>query len=94
MTAGKGESSQLVDGSVETVDPLPARIHLARAQDIRRELAAVYRDMRYGRIDTQHGTRLAYVLDLIRKSYETEVTEERLLTIHRVLKIRSHPNEG
>ena len=61
------------------------KIDLRDAEAIRRELGAVYRDMRSGRIEAQDGTRLAYVLDMIRKSYETAVLQERLELLERTL---------
>lgn len=64
-------------------EPTPGKIDLRDGHAIRRELASVYRDMRRGVIETQAGTRLAYVLDLIRKSYETSVLQERLETLER-----------
>ncbi len=68
-------------------DPTPlAKIDLRDAHAIRREIAAVYRDMRSGRIASQDGTRLAYVLDIIRKAHETAALQERIelleYTIH------------
>ena len=82
----------------ETVDiqggelvPLPpAKIDLRDAHAIRRELAAVYRDMRSGTIETQEGTRLAYVLDMIRKAYETSVIQERLELMERTITHRKN----
>lgn len=62
----------------ELVAATPTKIDLRNAHAIRRELANVYRDMRCGNIDTADGTKLAYVLDMVRKSYETAVLEERL----------------
>jgi hypothetical protein len=41
--------------------------------------------MRSGRIETQEGTRLAYVLDMIRKAYETAVLQERIESMERAL---------
>ena len=54
------------------------KIQLHNANLIRTELATIYRDMRAGRIDPQDGTRLAYVLNLLRQAYETAVLEARL----------------
>ena len=42
----------------------------ATTHAVRRELAAVYRDMRANRILPTDGTRLAYVLDLLRRAFE------------------------
>ena len=66
--------------------PIPRpKIDLRDAHAIRRELANVYRDMRNGTIETQDGTRLAYVLDMIRKAYETSVMQERLELMERTI---------
>lgn len=61
------------------LDPTPLpKIDLRDAHAIRREIAAVYRDMRAGRIASQDGTRLTYVLDMMRKAYETAVLQDRI----------------
>ena len=86
------------DGAGETFDeegsalapPPRLKIDLRDAHAIRRELAAVYRDMRAGRIETQDGTRMAYVLDLIRKAYETSVLGDRLELLERTVDHRTH----
>jgi hypothetical protein len=66
----------------------------ASVEVIRREMAAVYRDMRSGRIDCLDGTRLAYVLDLVRKSHETNVTRNRLGAIEKAMGLSTdtHPD--
>lgn len=74
---------EAVSGTVLTLTPAP-KIDLRDAHAIRRELGAVYRDVRAGRIATQDGTRLAYILDLIRKAYDTAVIADRLELIERV----------
>ena len=43
-----------------------------------------------GRIDTQDGTRLAYVLDMVRKAHETCELQRRVEIIDQVNKIRKH----
>ena len=68
----------------------PPKIDLRDAHAIRRELASVYRDMRNGTIETQDGTRLAYVLDMIRKAYETSVMQERLELMERTIAHRKN----
>ena len=69
------------------LDPTP-HIDLRDAKAIRREMAAVYRDMRAGHIETQEGTRLVYVLDRLIKAYETGVLQDRLELLERTIEIR------
>ena len=76
--------------SGELVPIPPPKIDLRDAHAIRRELAAVYRDMRSGTIETQEGTRLAYVLDMIRKAYETSIMQERLELMERTIAHRKN----
>lgn len=68
--------------------PTPQKIDLRDASAIRRELGTVYRDMRAARIDPADGTKLAYVLDCIRKAYEAEVLGDRLELMELTLKQR------
>jgi len=78
---------EAASGNVLTLTPLP-KIDLRDAHAIRRELGSVYRDMRAGRLATQDGTRLAYVLDMIRKAYETAVLADRLELLERTINPR------
>ncbi len=78
---------EAVSGTVLTLTPLP-KIDLRDAHAIRRELGSVYRDMRAGRLASQDGTRLAYVLDMIRKAYETAVLADRLEMLERTINPR------
>lgn len=63
----------------------PPKIDLRNAEAMRREMAAVYRDMRSGRIDSQVGTRLVYVLNALRQAYETDVLQRRVEELERLL---------
>jgi hypothetical protein len=51
-------------------------------------MARVYRDMRSGKIDTQDGTKLAYVLCQIGKLIQAGETEKRLEAVEGVLLAR------
>ena len=79
---------QLVESERKTEDRSPMRIDLYNPTEIRREMGKVYRDMRTGKIPAQDGTRLAYVLDMIRKAYETDILQERITLIEQALKMR------
>ena len=74
-------------GNSLTPTPLP-KIDLRDAHAIRRELGAVYRDMRTGRVEAQDGTRLAYVLDQLRKAYETGMLQDRIEAMERTINPR------
>lgn len=79
---------QLVESERKTEDYSPIRIDLYNPTEIRREMGKVYRDMRTGKIPAQDGTRLVYVLDMIRKAYETDLLQERITLIEQALKMR------
>lgn len=59
-------------------EPTPSRIDLRTTDDIRLEMARVYREMRNNVIDAQQGTRLVYVLSAIGKLIEIHEIEKRI----------------
>ena len=58
-------------------DPTP-RINLSTSEDIRREMAKVYRETRCNKIFPTNGTKLVYMLINILKAYEVTEIEKRL----------------
>ena len=58
-------------------DPTP-RINLATSEDIRREMAKVYRETRCNKILPSNGTKLVFMLMSILKAYEVSEMEQRL----------------
>ena len=56
----------------------PREIHLKSVDNVRLEMAKVYRDMRRGVVDTGDGTKLVYVLAQIGKMIELHDLEARL----------------
>ncbi len=80
MSSGKESArKQAGGGNVLTLTPSkPRKIDLRDAHAIRRELAALYRDARNGKVGTQDATRLAYMLDLLRRAHETSVLQAEL----------------
>jgi hypothetical protein len=74
-----------------TVIPTPSRIDLKTIDDVRLEMARVYRDMRSRSIDTQDGTRLTYVLAQIGKLIESGELERRIESLELVLRQRKLP---
>jgi len=68
--------------------PTPSRIDLKTIDDVRVEMARVYRDMRSGKVETADGTKLAYVLSQIGKLIEAGEIEKRLEALEGVLTSR------
>lgn len=68
--------------------PTPLTIHLKTADDVRLEMAKVYRDMRRGDIDMSDGTKLVYVLGQLNKAIETTLIEARMESLERILNAR------
>ena len=60
-----------------TEDPHP-RINLSTSEDIRREMAKVYRETRCNKIMPSNGTKLVFMLMSILKAYEVSEMEQRL----------------
>ena len=77
-----------VDGRAIALLPTPSRIDLKTIDDVRVEMARVYRDMRASRIDTADGTKLAFVLAQIGKLIEAGELEKRLEAVEGVLLAR------
>ena len=64
--------------STEVLDDPTPRINLSTSEDIRREMAKVYRDTRCNKILPSNGTKLVYMLINILKAYEVTEIEIRL----------------
>jgi hypothetical protein len=63
-------------------DPLP-RINLSTSEDIRREMARVYRETRGNKILPNNGTKLVYMLINILKAYEVTEIEKRIIELEK-----------
>ncbi len=64
----KNAEKQDISGFVEADTP---RINLSTSEDIRREMAKVYRETRCNKILPSNGTKLVYMLVNILRAYET-----------------------
>ncbi len=94
-TDDKDVNAEIVERNAakgELVDPTPSkkRIHLHNAELIGKELRAVYREARRGQIDIQEASKLAYMLELMRKAQETTVLEQKINDIKSVLDHRGN----
>ncbi len=63
-------------------DPHP-RINLSTSDDIRREMARVYRETRFNKILPNNGTKLVYMLINILRAYESTEIEKRLVELEK-----------
>ncbi|NBU48120.1 MAG: hypothetical protein EBS34_11930 [Flavobacteriales bacterium] len=63
-------------------DPTP-RINLSTSDDIRREMARVYRETRFNKISPANGAKLVYMLTNILKAYESTEIEKRLVDLEK-----------
>ena len=63
-------------------DPIP-RINLSTSEDIRREMAKVYRETRENKILPNNGTKLVYMLINILKAYEVTEIEKRIVELEK-----------
>ena len=70
-----------IDSSNHELLATPSRIDLKHIDDVRLEMAKVYRDMKQQKIPTHDGTRLVYVLTQIGKMIELHDIEKRVNTI-------------
>lgn len=82
---------QVIEKGTFRSPPIPPTIHLRTMHDVRIEMAKVYRDMKVGRMPTQDGTRLVYVLSQIGRAIEAQVNEARIDAIEHVLRLRGNP---
>lgn len=60
--------------------PYP-RINLSTVEDVRREMAKVYRDSRLQKIMPSEGTKLIFMLTQILKAHELYIIEKKLLEL-------------
>lgn len=83
--ASDDKQPEIIDGKSGKLLPTPSRIDLKTIDDVRLEMARVYRDMKSGVIETADGTKLAYVLAQIGKLIETHEVEKRIEALESVL---------
>jgi hypothetical protein len=75
------KTSVTIDGATSEVLPTPPRIDLKTIDDVRLEMARVYREMRGNSMEAQQGTRLVYVLSQIGKLIEIHEIEQRITAL-------------
>ena len=64
--------------SIEVLDAPPPRLNLSTSEDVRREMAKVYREARGHQIEPSEATKLVFILTQILKAHEQVVLEGRI----------------
>jgi len=86
------DAPESLEGRALRLVPTPSpTIHLKTLDDVRIEMAKVYRGMKTRKIDTQDGTRLTYVLAQIGKLIESSKIVDRIEALERALSSRRKP---
>jgi|GEM_PF-921833 len=82
-TAIKSDNNRAVmlDNNEDISIPTPNRVDLKSIDDVRLEMAKVYRSMKSGEIVSSDGTRFVYVLAQIGKMIEVHEVEKRLVAL-------------
>jgi len=78
MMTSEPKAPLTLDGSTLRVIPTPRRIDLATLEQVRSEMARVYRESRSGKLDSQEASRFTYILSQIGKMIELAVLERRI----------------
>ena len=83
MAQNDSDNPLAIVDPVEVCRQLPPRLRLPlrTADDVQKELARLYRSMKAGGIAPADGTKLAYVLNLLRQAIETGQLEARLAAL-------------
>jgi hypothetical protein len=74
-----------IDATSGSCTPTPPKTKLNSLEDVRREMACVYREARGGMIDSSEAGRLAYILTGIGKLIEATDIEKRFSQMERKL---------
>lgn len=77
----KGKRAEVTVEPSGSIVTTPTQINLHNLEAVSREQRRVYRDMRFGRIPAQEGTRLVYVLAEIGKMFELCEFERRIAAL-------------
>ena len=87
MTAENKQPATIDGATLRLLDP-PRQIKLKTADDVRTEMASVYRQARRGDIDISDATKLTYMLGQLAKAVEVELIENRVKSLENILKGR------
>ena len=70
--------TQAVEGELIPANPVRSRLRLGSIREVRRELQKVYEEAKNGRISTQDGSRLVFMLQALAGMIRDSDLEERI----------------
>lgn len=80
------ESFEVIEAERDDKPTTPSRIDLKTIDDVRLEMARVYREMRGNQVEAAIGTKLVYVLSSIGKLIEIHEIEKRIMKLEEGMK--------
>lgn len=75
------ESFEVIEAERNDKPTTPSRIDLKTIDDVRLEMARVYREMRANQVEAAVGTKFVYVLSAIGKLIELHEIEKRIIKL-------------
>jgi len=72
------KDSDISQTGIEVLDAPTPRLNLSTSEDVRREMAKVYREARTRQIEPSEATKLVFILTQILKAHEQVVLEGRI----------------
>jgi hypothetical protein len=68
---------------IEFLDAPTPRLNLSTSEDVRREMAKVYREVRSRQIESSEATKLVFILTQILRAHEQFVLEGRIVELEK-----------
>jgi hypothetical protein len=81
----------VIDGKTGAVTSVATKINLSNLDDVRLEMAKVYREMRARTLESGEGSRLVYVLQQLAKLHESVEIARRLASLEMAVSGRPKP---
>ena len=72
------KDSDISQTGIEVLDAPTPRLNLSTSEDVRREMAKVYREARTRQIEPSEATKLVFILTQILRAHEQVVLEGRI----------------
>ena len=89
--AASNKNFAVIDGNTGAVTSVSPKINLSSLDDVRLEMAKVYREMRGKTLESGEGARLVYVLQQLAKLHETVEIARRLASLEIAVGGRAKP---